>query len=53
MSRIVAPVAELDGESIRLVRTNLSDPGNGARRIECGDGPLWLVESESLDPESS
>ena len=53
MSRIVAPVAELDGESVRLVRTSLRDPGDGARRIECGDGPLWLVESESFDPESS
>jgi len=49
MSELVAPVAELDGERLRLVRTSLTDPGNGdARRIECGDGPLWIVESEAL-----
>jgi methionyl-tRNA formyltransferase len=42
-----APVLELDGERLRLVRTSLTEPGNGeARRIECGDGPLWIVESE-------
>ena len=47
-----APVAELDGRHIRLVRTSLSDPGEGSRRVDCGDGPLWIVEFESL-PESS
>jgi methionyl-tRNA formyltransferase len=46
MSGIVAPVAQLDGERVRLLRTSLVDPGEGARRVECGDGPLWIVESE-------
>jgi methionyl-tRNA formyltransferase len=50
MSPVVAPVAELDGERVRLVRTSLRDPGDGARRVECGDGPLWIVASEPLDP---
>jgi methionyl-tRNA formyltransferase len=45
---IVAPVAELDGERVKLLRTSLVDPGGGARRVECGDGPIWVVESESL-----
>jgi len=48
MGRIVAPVAELDGERVRIVRTSLRDPGGGARLIECGDGLLWLVETEAI-----
>lgn len=35
----------LDGR--RLVVTSLSEV-EGAERIECGDGPLWVVEAESL-----
>lgn len=46
LSKIVGPIAELDGEPVRLLRTSLTDPGDGARRVECGDGPLWVVESE-------
>jgi hypothetical protein len=41
-------VAELDGTHVRIVRTSLRDPGGGARRVECGDGPLWIVASEPL-----
>jgi methionyl-tRNA formyltransferase len=48
LSPIVAPVAELDGKHVRVVRTSLRDPGGGARRVECGDGPLWIVASEPL-----
>ena len=49
LTTIVAPVADLDGERVRLLRTALSDPGGGARRVECGDGPVWIVASEPLD----
>jgi methionyl-tRNA formyltransferase len=49
LSGIVAPVAELDGERVRLIRTSLTDPGDGSRRVECGDGPLWILESETLE----
>jgi methionyl-tRNA formyltransferase len=48
MSAIRAPVAELDGEQLVLLQTRLTDPGNGARRVECGDGPIWVVSSEPL-----
>ncbi len=48
LSPVVAPVAELDGERVRVVRTSLRDPGGDARRVECGDGPLWIVASEAL-----
>ncbi len=52
MSGIVAPVAELGSERARLVRTSLRDAGDDARRVECGDGPLWIVEAESLTESS-
>jgi methionyl-tRNA formyltransferase len=46
MTPVLAPVAELDGERLRLVRTSLRDPGGAARRVNCGDAPLWIVASE-------
>ena len=48
MSGLRAPVAELDGEQVVLLQTRLSDPGGDARRVECGDGPIWIVSSEPL-----
>ncbi len=40
------PWTELDGERVKVMRTSLRDPGNGARRVECGDGPIWVVATE-------
>ena len=48
LATVVAPIAELDGKRVQLVRTSLRDPGGDARRVECGDGPLWIVASEPL-----
>lgn len=49
MSGIVAPVLELEGIPTRLVRTSLTDPGTGdARRLDCAEGPLWILESEPI-----
>ncbi|NUT54821.1 MAG: methionyl-tRNA formyltransferase [Thermoleophilia bacterium] len=48
MSGLRAPVAELDGEEVVLLQTRLTDPGGGARRVECGDGPIWVVASEPV-----
>jgi hypothetical protein len=28
------------------VRTSLTDPGSGAQAVQCGEGTLWIVESE-------
>jgi methionyl-tRNA formyltransferase len=47
---VVGPVADLDGERVRLTRTSLMDPGGDAHRVETGDGPIWVVSSEPLDP---
>jgi methionyl-tRNA formyltransferase len=38
------PLAELDGRRVRLLRTRLDD-AEGGTRVECGDGPIWLVEA--------
>ena len=46
LSDVPGPIAELDGERLKLLRTSLTDPGNGARAVETGDGTLWIVESE-------
>ena len=49
LSKVVGPIAELDGEEVRLVRTSLTDLGGETRRVDCGDGPIWVVETEPLD----
>ena len=49
MGAVTGPIAELDGERVKLVRTSLTDPGNGARPVDCGDGPIWIVESETAE----
>jgi methionyl-tRNA formyltransferase len=46
MGPVVGPIAELDGKRVKLLRTSLTDPGDGARAVECGEGRLWIVESE-------
>ena len=48
MSGLRAPVAELDGEEVVLLQTRLTDPGGDARRVECGDGPIWIVRQEPV-----
>lgn len=43
-----APLARVDGRWTRLVRTSLS-AADGVR-VECGDGPIWIVESAPAEP---
>ncbi|MDQ5821704.1 MAG: methionyl-tRNA formyltransferase [Actinomycetota bacterium] len=38
------PVGEVDGETRRIIRTSL-EPAEGTK-IETGDGPIWITESE-------
>lgn len=42
------PVAWLDGHWRALLRTRM-EPGEGIR-VECGDGPLWVVGSQATAP---
>ena len=39
---------ELDGETVRVLASSLEEAGAG-RRVECGDGPLWVLEAEPVD----
>jgi methionyl-tRNA formyltransferase len=41
---VLGPIFERDGTSIRLLRTSLTEVP-GAERLECADGPLWVLES--------
>jgi methionyl-tRNA formyltransferase len=52
MSPVAGPFAELDGERVRVLRTSLADPGGRARRVEAGDGSLWIVATEPAAPDS-
>jgi methionyl-tRNA formyltransferase len=44
---IPGALLELDGTAVRVLATSLTEV-EGARRVECGDAPLWLVETEEL-----
>ena len=48
LSGLRAPIAELDGEQVVVLQTRLTDPGGDARRVECGDGPIWVVATEPV-----
>lgn len=45
-------LATVDGERVRVVATSLAEV-EGARRVECGDGPLWIVRTEPLSAASA
>jgi methionyl-tRNA formyltransferase len=49
---IQGALVEIDGTPVRVLATSLSEV-EGARRLECGDGPLWLVETEALSEEEA
>jgi methionyl-tRNA formyltransferase len=49
LSPAIGPIADLEGQRIRLLRTSLIDPGEGARRVETADGPLWIVEAVPVE----
>jgi len=48
MSPVDGPIAEIDGRRVRLTRTSLADPGGNARRMDAGDGPVWVVDFETV-----
>jgi methionyl-tRNA formyltransferase len=43
---------ELDDTPVRVLATSLTEV-EGARRLDCADGPLWLVETEELSEEEA
>lgn len=40
----LGPILERDGARVRLLRTSLTEV-TGAKRLDCADGPLWVVET--------
>ena len=38
------PLAEVGGERVYVLRTRL-DGSEGGTRVECGDGPIWVLET--------
>jgi methionyl-tRNA formyltransferase len=45
-------VLEVDGTPVRVLATSLTEV-EGATRVECGDAPLWIVETEELSEEQA
>jgi methionyl-tRNA formyltransferase len=45
-------LVELDGAPVRVLTTSLEEVAK-ARRLECADAPLWLVETEELSEEEA
>jgi methionyl-tRNA formyltransferase len=43
---------ELGGTPIRILATSLTEV-DGARRLDCGDAPVWVLDSEPFSPEEA
>jgi len=43
---VQGPIAQLDGEHVKLKRTSLTDPSDGSPAHETGDGQIWILETE-------
>lgn len=39
------PFLDRDGERVRVAKTSLAEV-EGAERVECADGPIWILETE-------
>jgi methionyl-tRNA formyltransferase len=42
------PIFERDGKRIRVLRTSLTEV-EGAKRLDCSDAPLWILETEPAE----
>ena len=47
VGELTGAVVDLDGETVRVLASSLVEV-EGARRLDCADGPLWLVEVEQI-----
>ena len=48
----IGGLLELEGKSVRVLATSLTEV-KGAQRVGCGDGPLWVLETEELSEEEA
>jgi methionyl-tRNA formyltransferase len=49
LSPVVAPIADLNGTRVRVLRTSLTERDDALARVDCGDGPLWILEHEAIE----
>jgi methionyl-tRNA formyltransferase len=45
LSPVEGPIAELNGDRVKLLRTSLTEQPD-AIRVECADAPIWIVAHE-------
>jgi methionyl-tRNA formyltransferase len=45
---VTGPECELNGRRVRVVHTTLHEPDGEAQRVECGDGPIWILQTEPI-----
>jgi methionyl-tRNA formyltransferase len=43
------PFLDRDGTRVRVAKSSLTEV-EGAERLECADGPIWIVETEPVEP---
>ncbi len=46
LSPVKGPIAELNGDRVRLLRTSLTERPDAVGRLECADAPLWVLAHE-------
>jgi methionyl-tRNA formyltransferase len=46
---VIGPIGNVNGQSVRVISTSRTQPDGDALRVECGDGPIWLTQTESVD----
>ena len=46
---VMGALGELDGRTVRVLRTTLQDPEGEGHLVHCGDGPIWVLQTEPLD----
>ena len=46
---VIGPIGKVNGRSVRVIRTSRTQPDGDAQRVECGDGPIWVTQTESVD----
>jgi methionyl-tRNA formyltransferase len=49
---VIGPVAEVQGRRILVTKTSLDPPAPGGAavvKVECGDGPIWVLETKPID----
>jgi methionyl-tRNA formyltransferase len=46
---VAGPIAVIDGSRVLVRRVSRVDPGDGATRVDAGDGPIWVLAMEPVE----